>query len=99
MNYLRRHGEIFLLALLAAAGGLWGIARAFPPMSAGQQIFLLLAFVVWTAGFAYCVFKSEFPWFRRYKVEIALTLLVLYVVSLALVTISELFDLGWFAWL
>ena len=99
MNYLRRHGEIFLLALAGTVLGLWGIARAFPPGSVGQRIFLIAALVVWTAGFAYCVFRSEFPFFRRYKVQIVLTLLVLYVISLALVTISELFDLGWFAWL
>lgn len=100
MSFLRTHGEVFLLLLAAATAALWLAAREFfPPLSASQQVLLLAALVLWTAGLAWCLFRASFPFFSRYKVQIAVTFLILYVISLALITVSELFDLGWFSWL
>ncbi len=99
IDYLRGHGEVFLVLLAAVMAVLWGISRIFPPMSAAQQVILAAMIILWTAGFAWCVFKTKFPFFSRHKVEIAIILLVLYVISLALITVSELFDLNWFSWL
>ncbi|MFH1037425.1 MAG: hypothetical protein V1789_01980 [PVC group bacterium] len=99
MNYLRKHGEIFLLLIVCLTAALWGIAQLFPPLSTPQKIVLIVMLVFWVAAFAYCLFRSDFPFFRRYKETIGLTILIVYVIVLGLATVSEIFDLGWFSWI
>lgn len=99
MTYLRQNGEIFLLLIVIITGALFGISQLFPGLSAPQKVFLLAALIFWIVSFAYCLFKSDFPFFRKYKAEIGLTLLIVYVIILGLGTVSEFFELGWFAWL
>jgi len=105
MDYLRKHGEIFLLILIIVCAGIWLLSTAFPAeprvstLKSPRKMLLLVMGAIWIAGFAYCVFKSEFPFFRRNKETIGLTVLIIYVVILALGTVSEIFDLGWFYWL
>lgn len=99
MNYLRKHGEIFLLIIILVAGALWGAARLFPPMSLPQKGLLLALLAFWTASFAYCLFKSDFPFFRARGDQIGLTVLIVYVIALGVLTVSEIFGLGWFDWI
>lgn len=99
MNYLKKHGEVFLIFIVAITAALWGISQLFPSLSAPQKIFLLIMLIFWIVSFAYCLFKSDFPFFRKYKAEIGLTLLIIYVIVLGLATISEIFEIGWFDWL
>lgn len=99
MNYLKKHGEIFLILIVIITAALWGISQIFPPLSAPQKALLVVMLVFWVASFAYCLFKSDFPFFRKNKETIGLTLLVAYVVVLGLATVSEIFELGWFNWL
>jgi hypothetical protein len=99
MIYLRRHGEVFLLLVVLITGALWGISRIFPPFSGPQKIFLAVMLIFWILGFAYCLFRSEFPFFKRHSSSIGLTILIVYVVILGLATVSEIFDLNWFSWL
>ncbi len=99
MNYLRKNGEIFLLVIVAIAGALWGAARLFPPMSLPQKGLLLALLIFGTLSFAYCLFKSDFPFFRKYPGPIGLTVLIVYVIVLGVLTVSEIFDLGWFGWI
>ena len=98
MSYLRNHGEVFLLIIVAIAAALWGAAQFFPPMSVPQKALLLTLLVFWVIAFAYCLFKSDFPFFRKYKAEIGITVLIVYVIALGVLTVSEIFDLGWFNW-
>ncbi len=99
MIYLRRNGEIFLLLVVLITGALWGISQVFPPFSAPQKIFLVVTLLFWIFGFAYCLFRSEFPFFKRHSSAIGLAILIVYVGILGLATVSEIFDLNWFAWL
>ena len=99
MKYLRQHGEIFLLIIVALAAGLFGLSQLFPSLSAPQKALLLIALIFWIVSFAYCLFKSDFPFFREHKGTIGLTLLIVYVIILGLATVSEIFELGWFDWL
>lgn len=99
MNYLRKNGEVFLLVIVLVAGALWGAARLFPPMSLPQKGLLLLLLLFWTVSFAYCLFRSDFPFFRKYQAPIGLAVLVVYVIALGVLTVSEIFDLGWFDWI
>jgi len=99
MNYLRQHGEIFLLLIVGITAVLFGISQLFPALSPPQKAFLLAALLFWIVSFAYCLFKSDFPFLRKYKAEIGLTILVIYVIILGIGTVSELFNLGWFDWL
>lgn len=99
MNYLRKHGEIFLVIIIGITAALWGISRLFPPLSAPYKILLLVMLLFWVISFAYCIFKSKFPFFLRYKVKIGLTILIVYVVILGLATISEILELDWFYWI
>jgi len=99
MNYLRKNGEIFLLVIILIAGALWDAARLFQPMSLPQKGLLLALLVFWTVSFAYCLFKSDFPFFRKYQGPIGLTILIVYVIALGVLTVSEIFALGWFDWI
>ena len=105
MDYLRKHGEVFLLVLIAVTAAIWFLSTLFPAalevsaLKSPRKMLMLLMGIIWIVGFAYCVFKSDFPFFRSHKETIGLTLLIVYVVILALGTISEIFDLGWFYWL
>lgn len=98
MNYLRRHGELFLAVIVCITAALWGIAQFCQPLSPAYKILMFAMLIFWIPSFAYCVFKSEFPFFRRYKQTIGLTILVAYVIILGLATISEIFELDWFNW-
>ena len=99
MIYLRRHGEVFLLLVILITAVLWGIAQLFPPFSAPQKIFLVVTLLSWIFGFAYCLFRSDFPFFKKHASAIGLAILIVYVVVLGLATVSEIFDLNWFSWL
>ncbi len=99
MNYLRKHGEIFLIIIVVITAALWGISQLFPPLSTPQKIFMIIMLVFWLVGFAYCLFKSDFPFFRQYKTTIGLTILIAYVIVLGLATVSEIFELNWFSWI
>ncbi len=55
--------------------------------------------IFWVVAFAYCIFKSEFPFFRGHKEVIGLTILVVYVIILGLATVSEIFEFDWFYWI
>ena len=99
MNYLRTHGEVFLIFIVCITAALWGISQVFPPLSTPQKAILVVMLVFWVAGFAYCLFRSDFPFFRRYKETIGLSLLIAYVIVLGLATVSEILDLGWFSWI
>ncbi|HOO78350.1 MAG TPA: hypothetical protein PK636_06455 [bacterium] len=99
IDYLKAHGEATLLLIAAITGILLGISQLFPEMGTPQQIFLLATLIFWIAALAWCLFKAEFPFFRRYKAGIALVLLTAYALVLAVATISEVFELGWFGWL
>ncbi len=99
MTYLRRHGEIFLILLVLIFGGLWGLSRIFPPYSLAQKCLLVISLLLWIVGLAYCLFRSEFPFFKKHGPAVGMVLLIAYVTVLALGTVSEIFDLGWFSWL
>ncbi|MDP8214711.1 MAG: hypothetical protein RAO92_05470 [Candidatus Euphemobacter frigidus] len=99
MNYLRNHGEVFLLVIIIITAALWGLSQLFPPLSTPQKIFLLVMLVFWVVSFAYCLFRSEFPFFRKNAKTIGLTLLFAYVIILGLATISEIFEFDWFYWI
>ena len=99
MNYLRKNGEIFLMIIIGITAALWGIAQLFPPLSGPYKIFLIVMLIFWILAFAYCVFKSDFPFFRRYKETIGLVILIIYVIVLGLATVSEIFELDWFYWI
>ncbi len=99
MNYLKKHGEIFLILIVIITAALWGGSQIFPSLSAPQKALLVVMLVFWVVSFAYCLFKSDFPFFRKNKETIGLILLVAYVVVLGLATVSEIFELGWFNWL
>lgn len=99
MEYLRRQGEVFLLLVVIITAALWGVSQLFSPFSLPQKIFLASALLFWVAGFAYCIFRSRFPFFRKHSATIGLVILILYVAVLGLATVSEIFNLGWFAWL
>jgi len=99
MNYLRQHGELFLFSVIIVTVALFGIAQLLPSMSLPQKIVMAVALIFWIVAFSYCLFRSEFPLFRKYKGEIGLTVLVAYVIVLGLATASEIFELGWFDWL
>jgi hypothetical protein len=99
MKYLKEHGEIFLLIVAVVTAALWGISQLFPVLSLPQKVILGAMLIFWIAGFSYCIFKSDFPFFRKYKAQIGLTILVVYVITLGIMTISEVFELDWFDWL
>lgn len=99
MEYLRRQGEVFLLLVVLITAALWGISRLFPPFSLPQKVLLAVTLLFWVAGFAYCIFRSRFPFFKKHSAAIGLAVLILYVAVLGLATVSEIFSLGWFAWL
>ena len=105
MDYLRKHGELFLLVLIVVTAVIWFLSTLFPAdpaisvIKSPRKMLLILMGIIWIVGFAYCVFKSDFPFFRKHKETIGLTLLIAYVIVLALGTVSEIFDLGWFYWL
>lgn len=98
MKYLKAHGEMFLLIVAVITAALWGVSQIFPFLSLAQKVVLGAMMIFWIAGFSYCLFKSDFPFFRRYKAQIGLTILIIYVVSLGVMTVSEVFELGWFDW-
>ncbi|HDL63818.1 MAG TPA: hypothetical protein ENH12_00365, partial [Proteobacteria bacterium] len=64
MNYLRKHGEIFLVIIICITAALWGLAQLCQPLSAPYKILLVVMLIFWVVAFAYCIFKSEFPFFR-----------------------------------
>lgn len=99
MNYLRRHGEIFLVIIICITAALWGLAQLCQPLSGPYKVILLMMLIFWVVAFAYCIFKSEFPFFRGNKEIIGLTILVVYVVILGLATVSEIFEFDWFNWI
>ena len=99
MRYLHRHGEVYLFLVVLVFAGLWGFSWLFPPLSLPQKSFLAVALLAWIAGCADCLFRSEFPFFRKHSPAIGLTVLVVYVVMLGLATAAEIFDLNWFSWL
>lgn len=99
MRYLHRHGEVYLLLVVLVFAGLWGLSRLFPPLSPPQKSFLAAALLAWIAGFTDCLFRSEFPFFRKHSPALGLAILVVYVVVLGLATVAEILDLNWFSWL
>ena len=99
MKYLKEHGEILLSIIVVTTAALWGISQIFPALSLPQKVILGIMMLFWIVSFSYCLFKSDFPFFRKYKGQIGLTILILYVIVLGLATISEVFELGWFDWL
>ena len=99
MKYLKEHGEILLSIIVVTTAALWGISQIFPALSLAQKVILGLMMIFWIVSFSYCLFKSDFPFFRKYKGQIGLTILIIYVISLGVMTVSEVFELGWFDWL
>jgi uncharacterized membrane protein len=99
MNYLKQHGEVFLLIIAIITAVLLGTSQLFADQSLPQKILLGVGLIFWIVAFAYCLFKSDFPFFRKNAARIGLTLLIIYVIILGLATISEIFELGWFDWL
>jgi len=99
MNYLRKHGEIFLVVIICITAALWGIAQLCQPLSAPYKILLIAMLLFWIVAFSYCIFKSDFPFIRAHKVIIGLTILVVYVINLGVATVSEIFELDWFYWI
>jgi len=99
MGYLRRHGEVCLLLVVLIAASLWGLSRFFAPFSFSQKALLAATLLFWITGLACCLFRSEFPFFRKHSQAIGLAILVVYVVVLGLGTVAEIFELNWFSWL
>jgi FtsH-binding integral membrane protein len=99
ISYLRRQGEVFLLLVVVITAALWGVSQLFPPFSMPQKVLLAVTLLFWIAGFAACLFLSEFPFFKQHSSAIGLAILIVYVVVLGLATASEILDLNWFAWL
>ncbi len=99
MNYLRKHGELFLAVIICITAALWGIVQLCQPLSAPYKILLIVMLLFWIAAFSYCIFKSDFPFFRSNKEIIGLTILVSYVIILGVATVSEIFELDWFYWI
>jgi len=99
MMYLHRHGEVLLILVILIFGGLWGLSLLFPPYSTAQKCLLVISLLFWIAGLTYCLFRSEFPFFKKHGPAIGLVILVAYVAVLTMGTVSEIFDLGWFYWL
>lgn len=99
MSYLRRQGEVGLLLVVLGTAALWGVSRLFPPFSFPQKALLVFTLLFWIAGFAWCLFRSEFPFLKKHSQTIGLVVLIAYVFLLGLATVSEIFDLSWFAWL
>ncbi len=98
MKYLKEHGEIFLLIIAVVTAALWGVSLLFPALSLSQKVVLGVMMIFWIVAFAYCLFKSDFPFFKKYKGQIGMTILIVYVISLGVMTISEVFELDWFDW-
>ena len=99
MEYLRRQGEVFLLLVVLITAALWGGSQLFHPYSLPQKVFLAVTLLFWVAGFAYCIFRSRFPFFKEHSAAIGLAVLILYVAVLGLATVSEIFNLNWFSWI
>jgi len=99
MNYFKKHGEIALLVVILVTIGLFGVSRLLPDMGMAQKILMLSTLIFWIIALGWCLFKTDFPFFRRHKQQIGLSLLVIYTVILALATVSEVMELGWFDWL
>ena len=51
MNYLRQHGEIFLLIIAVITAALLGSSQLFPDQSVPQKIFLGAGLVFWIVTF------------------------------------------------
>ncbi len=99
MNYFRKNGEMGLLLIVVLTAALLGISRLLPEMGSAQKGLMLLTLVFWLVSLGWCLFQADFPFFRRYKSQLALGLLIAYAVILALATASEILELGWFEWL
>ena len=99
MSYLRRRGEVGLLLVILGTAALWGVSRLLPPFSFPQKLLLVLTLIFWIGGFAWCLFRAEFPFLKKHSGTIGLAILILYVLVLGLATVSEVFDLNWFSWL
>ncbi|MDP8236542.1 MAG: hypothetical protein P9M08_09160 [Candidatus Erginobacter occultus] len=99
ISYLRRRGEVFLLLVVVITAALWGISQLFPPFSPPQKLILAVTLLFWIAGFASCLFLSQFPFVKKHSSAIGLAILIVYVVVLGLATASEILGLNWFAWL
>jgi len=99
MNYLRKHGELGILLVVLITTLLFGLSRLLPEMGVLQKILMLIALIFWVVALGWCLFKADFPFLRRNKEKIGLGLLVAYALILALATVSEILELGWFEWL
>ncbi len=99
MSYLRRRGEISLLVTVMITAALWGASQFFTPFSRPQKALLVATLLFWIAGFAYSLFRCQFPFLKKHSSALGLAILIIYVCLLGLATISEIFDLNWFSWL